>query len=130
MTAWFGATPPAGFKIGTYTGGGIGLSTGGDAVNLFDAPGNHMTGVSFGVSTTGKTFDNTAGSAARRAAAASRTLSTAGATAPSHAWWHRDGFAGTKATTVVVSEVAPWGSGDATYAADWFELTNSAPKST
>ena len=30
--------PPA-LQIGSYTGGGVGLSTGGDAVNLFDAGG-------------------------------------------------------------------------------------------
>ena len=44
----------AGFTIGTYTGGGVGLSTGGDAVNLFDASGKRVTGVSFGISTTGR----------------------------------------------------------------------------
>ncbi len=63
-TAWFGsATPPAGFLIGAYGGSssGVGLSTGGDAVNLFDASGNRITGVRFGASTTGFTFDNSAG---------------------------------------------------------------------
>ena len=50
-TAWFGsATPPGGFLIGTYGGSGVGLSSGGDAVNLFDAGGNRVTGVSFGAS--------------------------------------------------------------------------------
>jgi uncharacterized protein YjiK len=61
VTAWFGATPPAGFLIGSYTGSGVGLSTSGDAVNLFDPSGNHITGVQFGAATTGFTFDNTAG---------------------------------------------------------------------
>ncbi|MBI1371298.1 MAG: hypothetical protein GC159_00850 [Phycisphaera sp.] len=60
-TAWFGGSVPAGFTIGTYSGSGIGLSTGGDGVNLFDASGNHITGISFGASTTGFTFDNAAG---------------------------------------------------------------------
>ena len=51
-TAWFGsATPPAGFLIGAYGGSGVGLSTSGDAVNLFDASGNRITGVSFGAAT-------------------------------------------------------------------------------
>ena len=36
-TAWFGASVPAGFQIGTYSGSGVGLSAGGDAVNVFDA---------------------------------------------------------------------------------------------
>jgi VCBS repeat-containing protein len=61
-TAWFGsATPPTNVLIGTYGGSGVGLSTGGDAVNLFDATGDRVAGVSFGPSTTGITFDNTAG---------------------------------------------------------------------
>ncbi|MES1164477.1 MAG: lamin tail domain-containing protein, partial [Verrucomicrobiota bacterium] len=61
-TAWFGsATPPAGVLIGAYGGSGVGLSNDGDAVNLFDASGNRVTGVSFGASTAGRTFDNTAG---------------------------------------------------------------------
>jgi predicted extracellular nuclease/uncharacterized protein YjiK/Ca2+-binding RTX toxin-like protein len=61
-TAWFGtATPPSNVLIGTYGGSGVGLSTGGDAVNLFDATGDRVAGVSFGPSTTGITFDNTAG---------------------------------------------------------------------
>lgn len=56
--AWFGVTPPpAGVLIGAY--GNIGLGTGGDAVNLFDAAGNRMTGVSFGAATANATFDNT-----------------------------------------------------------------------
>ena len=61
MTAWFGGTPPAGFLIGSYTGSGVGLSTSGDAVNLFNPSGSLITGVQFGASTTGFTFDNTAG---------------------------------------------------------------------
>ena len=48
-------------QIGSYSGGGIGLSTDGDAVNLFDAAGNRITGVTFGASTTCFTFDNAAG---------------------------------------------------------------------
>ncbi len=58
---WFGATVPAGFAIGSYSGSGIGLSTDGDAVNLFDQQGTRITGVSFGASTTFRTFDNAAG---------------------------------------------------------------------
>ncbi|MEJ6485594.1 SdiA-regulated domain-containing protein [Nostoc punctiforme UO1] len=60
-TAWFGTNVPSGFTIGTYSGSGVALSTGGDAVNLFDASGNRIAGVSFGTSTTGSTFDNKAG---------------------------------------------------------------------
>ena len=60
-TAWFGtATPPAGLLVGAYGGTGVGLGAGGDAVNLFDAAGNRVTGVSFGAATPAATFDNTA----------------------------------------------------------------------
>ncbi len=70
--AWFGASVPAGFAIGSYSGSGVGLSTDGDAVNLFDSFGRRVTGVSFGASTTGFSFDNAAG------AAMVATLSAAG----------------------------------------------------
>ena len=61
VTAWFGSNAPAGLTIGTYGGPGVGLSTSGDAVNLFDASGNRITGVNVGAATTTATFDNTAG---------------------------------------------------------------------
>ena len=60
-TTWFGASPPAGFLIGSYTGSGVGLSATSDAVNLFTASGTLVTGVTFGAATTGVSFDNTAG---------------------------------------------------------------------
>jgi hypothetical protein len=56
--AWFGTTPPVSLVVGTYSGSGVGLGSGGDAVNLFDAGGTRITGISFGASTTGFTFDN------------------------------------------------------------------------
>ncbi|HEX4680745.1 MAG TPA: SdiA-regulated domain-containing protein, partial [Gaiellaceae bacterium] len=63
--AWWGTdTPPAGVAIGTYGGSGVGLSTGGDAVNLFNGLGSRVTGVSFGASPSAspfRSFDNTAG---------------------------------------------------------------------
>ncbi|WP_028059842.1 hypothetical protein [Candidatus Solirubrobacter pratensis] len=37
--AWFGENVPTGLQIGSYSGSGVGLSTDGDAVNLFDAAG-------------------------------------------------------------------------------------------
>ena len=49
-TAWFGATPPASLKIGTYTGSGIGLSTNGDAVNIFNTSESIVASVTFGAS--------------------------------------------------------------------------------
>ena len=63
---WFGGIAPAGIQIGTYTGSGIGLSTGGDAVNLFDSGGTIRASVNFGsnapvVPGPYRTFDNAAG---------------------------------------------------------------------
>jgi hypothetical protein len=67
-TVWFGsATPPAGLLIGTYSGSGVGLSTNGDAVNLFDASGALVTSVTFAAAPTASpfaTFDNATGAAA------------------------------------------------------------------
>ena len=64
VTNWFGGTAPAGFKIGTYTGPGVGLGTGGDGVILFNASNVEQARVSFGASPTVSpfaTFDNSAG---------------------------------------------------------------------
>lgn len=62
-TLWFGSSAPAGLQIGTYSGSGIGLSTGGDAVNIYDAGGALQANVIFGNSPVGPfpTFDNAAG---------------------------------------------------------------------
>ena len=127
-TAWFGtATPPAGFLIGNYGGGGVGLSTGGDAVNLFDATGNRVTGIAVPGSTTLFSFDNAIG-------ASSTTLplpivSTLSARGTNGAFLAADGLEtgspGTIAARAIVSEVAPWASGNTSYAADWFEITNT-----
>ena len=61
LATWFGANPPAGLQIGNYTGSGVGLSTGGDAVNIFNAAGVPQASVSFGSSdgtSPYQTFDN------------------------------------------------------------------------
>jgi len=60
IAAWFGGSAPAGFTMGGYGGSGIGLSSTSDAVNIYDAGGVLVAGVSFGASTTGVTFDNQA----------------------------------------------------------------------
>lgn len=60
-TAWFGGSTPAGFALGFYGGSGIGLSSSGDAVNIYDALGTLMASVDFGAGTTGISFDNAAG---------------------------------------------------------------------
>lgn len=65
LNIWFGASPPAGLAIGNYSGSGVGLSTGGDAVNMFNASGALQASVSFGASPppggSFPTFDNAAG---------------------------------------------------------------------
>jgi hypothetical protein len=64
VPTWFGAAAPAGLQIGRYSGSGIGLSTGGDALNLFTASGTLVTRVDFGSSPAAApfaSFDNGAG---------------------------------------------------------------------
>lgn len=63
---WFGsvAAAPAGLQIGSYSGSSIGLSAGGDEVNIFANDGTSITRVSFGAASAGPifaTFDNTGG---------------------------------------------------------------------
>lgn len=55
-TYWGGAVTAA--LIGSYTGSGVGLSSGGDGVTLFDAAGIELPGVrvSFGAATGGSSF--------------------------------------------------------------------------
>jgi hypothetical protein len=68
ISTWFGLSAPSGLQIGTYTqgvAGGVGLGTGGDAVNIFDGiAGTLQASVTFGPSdnvTPYQTFDNAAG---------------------------------------------------------------------
>lgn len=127
QTAWFGTNVPVGFTIGTYSGGGIGLSTGGDAVNIFDGSGNRVTGVAFGTSTTGFTFDNAAG-------AGSSTLplpiiSTLSVAGTNKAFLAVDGVEtgspGLFPSKLVITEVSSYSSSGTPYLADWFEVTNT-----
>ena len=60
-STWFSGGTPAGLLIGNYGGSGVGLSASADAVNIFNASGTPVTGVTFGASTAGFTFDNEAG---------------------------------------------------------------------
>ncbi|WP_053227713.1 SdiA-regulated domain-containing protein [Solirubrobacter soli] len=108
-------SPPAGVQVGTYSGSGIGLSTDGDAVNLFNAAGVRVTGVTFGAATTFVTFDTNAGG-----------LSVAGR-GGAYAVGGATGSPGAIAPALRVTEVAPWASGNSPYGADWFEVTNVGP---
>lgn len=61
---WFGSSSFAGVVIGTYSGSGIGLSTGGDQVNIYNAAGVLQANVAFGAADGAspfQTFDNSAG---------------------------------------------------------------------
>ncbi|MCY2975425.1 MAG: lamin tail domain-containing protein [Planctomycetota bacterium] len=60
-TFWSNLSPS--IQVGSYTGSGIGLSSAGDAVNVFDAtptPGNLIATNAFGAATTGVSFEFTA----------------------------------------------------------------------
>ena len=140
---WFGAAGlPAGFKIGSYTGTGIGLSgSSGDAVNVFAPDGSHVTGVSFGSATANVTFDNTARLGAAAAPVAIGSLASEGVFGAFRA---ADGVAvgspgdvtpsgpvdpGGDFSAVEITEVAAFGSGSSPYAADWIEVTNNGTES-
>jgi hypothetical protein len=127
---WLGASAQRVPQIGSYSGSGVGLSSNGDEVTLFDGAGNLVTGVGFGASPTGTfaTFDNHAGvggSALPLPLVA--TLSAAGVNGafiaagdPSELGSPGIGNVG----KLIISEVAPWASSNSPYAADWFEVTN------
>lgn len=61
-SVWFGAQPTS-VRFGSYSGSGVGLSTGGDAVNIYSGSGVLQAAVIFGASPGGPfpTFDNAAG---------------------------------------------------------------------
>ena len=124
---WFGASPPAGLQIGSYTGTSIGLSSGGDAVNLYNASGVIQATVSFGASAMAApfaTFDNTAG-LNNSAITALSALGLHGAFVAANSA-NETGSPGFSAPgNLVVTEVAPWGSSNSPIAADWFEITNN-----
>jgi MYXO-CTERM domain-containing protein len=46
----------SGVSVGYYSGSGVGLSSGGDGVSLFDSLGTLITSVTFGVATSGSSF--------------------------------------------------------------------------
>jgi hypothetical protein len=131
LGVWFGANPPAGLQVGTYSGSGVGLGTGGDAVNLYDAGGTLRAAVSFGASPGSApfaTFDNAAGLNNALIAQLSAVGVHGGAVAAGDA--NEIGSPGTIVNPppppghLIVSEVAPWSSGNSPVGADWFEVTN------
>ena len=128
---WFGASPPRVTQIGSYSGSGVGLSSSGDEVTLFDAAGNIVTGVGFGASAAAApfaSFDNHNGVGTNALPfPVLSTFSVAGVNGAFAA----AGDAGQTGSPgvgnvdkLIISEVAPWGSSTVSYAADWFEVTN------
>jgi hypothetical protein len=128
-TLWFGAGPPAGLQIGSYSGSGVGLGTGGDEVNLYDAGGALQANVAFGASPAGPTFatfDNHAGLSGTISLLS--VLGTTGAAAANDAnEIGSPGTIGRPAQIVVtpppsikINEIDSSSSGS-----DWIELTNT-----
>lgn len=128
-STWFGANPPAGLQVGSYTGSGLGLGTSGDAVNIYNAAGTLMASVTFGASdavSPYQTFDNTRGLNATTISQLS-AVGTNGAIASGNA--AEVGSPGFAAPGVLrITEVAAWGSGNGNYLADWFEVTNTGAR--
>ena len=125
INTWFGGTAPAGLQIGAYSGGGVGLSTGGDHVNVFNAGGVLQASVAFGASSASapyRTFNNAAGANDSTLTKLSAVGENGAARASGDA--NEIGSPGTVGK-LFISEVAPWSSGNSPVAADWFEVTNS-----
>jgi uncharacterized protein YjiK len=121
-SAWFGINPTANLQVGSYTGSGIGLSSSGDAVNLFDASGNIRSSVNFGVATTNYSFNNAAGLNNTSISLLSQIgVNDAFAAINDNAQIGSPGYVG----KLIITEIAPWSSGNSPVAADWFEITNS-----
>ena len=125
-SVWFGASVPSGLQVGTYQGSGIGLGTGGDAVNLYNSAGVLHSSVTFGSAdqtSPYQTFDNTAalnGATVTRLSVVGENGAFAAASSAIEI-----GSPGYSAPAVLrVTEVAAWSSGNSPVAADWFEVTN------
>ena len=121
-STWFGINPPANLQVGSYTGASIGLSSSGDAVNLYDANGNLKANVVFGAATTNYSFNNAAGLNNATITLLSQ-IGVNGAFAAINDL-PQIGSPG-NVGKLIISEVAPWASSNSPVAADWFELTNT-----
>jgi uncharacterized protein YjiK len=126
INTWFGGNAPSGLQIGSYTGSGLGLSTGGDGVNLFSGGGVLQASVTFGAAdetSPYQTFDNTAALNAAAVTLLSEVGTNGAFVAATSAI--EIGSPGYSAPGVLrITEVAPWSSGNSAVAADWFEVTN------
>lgn len=126
LAHWFGEAEPEELQIGSYSGSGLGLSSSGDGVAVFDANGTLQTSVSFGASPSAApfgTFDNTLGIDGGEVTRVSEVgVNGAFAAAGSAGEIGSPGYAAPG--LLVISEVAPWSSGNSAVGADWFEVTN------
>lgn len=80
-TFWGGAALLT--SIGSYSGGGLGLSSAGDGVTIFDPTQTIVAQVTFGAATTGTSFDNTSGTPTLSVAGVNRAYNSA-STAPAN----------------------------------------------
>jgi uncharacterized protein YjiK len=138
-TSWFGSSLPAGLEVGTYEGSGVGLSSSGDGVNIFELEGVHVTGVNFGANagtgtplTAAETFDNHLGLGSFTGTPPTITAKSVEGEFGARDAHDQIGSPGATETPappalpeVKVTEVDPGGN-NASYATDWFELTNES----
>lgn len=121
IAAWFGGNAPTGVTFGFFGGNGVGLSTGGDAVSLYDSLGTTQVAVRFGtpggfVSTSTangvSTFDNTAGLTGTAPIAGGTNqgvlLSTASAVGVNGVFTSADGEIGSPGVTPVPVPASAW----------------------
>ncbi|MBJ7471428.1 MAG: lamin tail domain-containing protein, partial [Solirubrobacteraceae bacterium] len=116
----------AGFLIGTYSGSGVGFGNGGDQVNVFDTTGAFLTGIAFGTGTAGRSFDNAAGLGSKTLPLPVVSRLSVNGENGAFVATGETGSPGTITTPVElrVTETSPWSSGNSSYGADWFEVTN------
>lgn len=98
-SAWFGSNVPNGLLVGFYGGQGVGLSSGGDGVAVFDSSNAVVTGVAFGATVAGVTLDNAAGLGT--ASSPFPTISTASVAGTNGAFTAPSGEIGSPGTAAV-----------------------------
>ncbi len=129
VNTWFGVNAPTNLQIGSYTGSGLGLSTGGDGVCLFDTNGVIAARVVFGTSPAGPrfgTFDNAAGINGTNVNLTRLSAPRVYGAFIAANDYNEIGSPGSIGG-LIISEVAPWSSGNSPVAADWFEVINTSP---
>lgn len=129
INTWFDGVAPEGVQFGYYAGSGIGLSTNGDGVTLFDSAGTQKAKVTFGAAPAASPFATFENSAAQDNIVLT-SLSEDGVggafTIDGLLGGQEIGSPGTVGK-VFISEVAPWSStaSSSPVAVDWFELSNT-----